>query len=268
NKLVFLTSPEDRVASNRTAADGTQTLVINGAFGPQKVVFVNGSALPSGLSSLASADLNDLRKDLNVVADAPVADAVSSKKLALFGNLGTAFRKDKNAPNPANDAENSSSASDDDNAPSESDGGDGGEGEGEGDGGGGVDDTAGFGILRQLFETGGFDLDDIGTTIDSLESLRPPLDHLDAVPRPVTLTTDDQGFPRFDVQFTKTIDGNTGLNLQALGGALSLNGSVDVSVDVHVHLVFGLDGQGFYIDADAPQDALGNPEPELTLSNL
>src|SRR5262249_22907230 len=80
--------------------------------------------------------------------------------------------------------------------------------------------------------------------------------------------TDDQGFPRFDVQFTKTIDGNTGLNLQALGGALSLNGSVDVSVDVHVHLVFGLDGQGFYIDADAPQDALGNPAPARTPSNL
>src|SRR5262249_46297984 len=91
---------------------------------------------------------------------------------------------------------------------------------------------------------------------------------LDNTPGNVTYTTDASGGVRFDMRVDKDVDGLSSLNLQAFGGAFSLQGNLDVTAEVHLHLVFGADAGGFYIDADGPKDAAGNPEPELVVDHI
>src|SRR5262249_47347128 len=125
-------------------------------------------------------------------------------------------------------------------------------------------------LFTRLFQEGprGFQIADIGVTITTPEQLRQALDDLDDQPGNVSLTTTPDGGVRYDVRFTKTLTGEADVNLSAFGGSLFLHGDVEISTDVTVHLVFGVDAQGFYIDAGAPRDAQGNPEPELTLGNI
>ena len=61
---------------------------------------------------------------------------------------------------------------------------------------------------------------------------------------------------------TKTLSGTADLDLNALGGAVELSGRLEVSADVALHLIFGIDSDGFFIDAESSQD------PELVVSNL
>jgi hypothetical protein len=52
------------------------------------------------------------------------------------------------------------------------------------------------------------------------------------------------------------------LNIEALGGAVDLEGTLDIRADLNVHLVFGVDADGFFLDPDS------NSEPEVSVSNL
>ncbi len=118
-------------------------------------------------------------------------------------------------------------------------------------------------VFRRLVETGqgAFALEDIGTGITTLADLRDRLDALDDTPDNVRLTQLN-GVTTFDVQVTKTLDGHTDLDLQALGGDISVSGTADVSADITLHIIFGVDADGFFIDT------AGNPDPLLTVGNV
>ena len=106
---------------------------------------------------------------------------------------------------------------------------------------------------------GAFDLSAIGSsTIPDFATLQQDLLGLSdpSDPGSVTYGGPATGDVQFDATINKTLDGTTDLDLEALGGTVSLTGSVDVSMMVHVHLIFGVDSEGFYIDTD-----LGHQRP-------
>ena len=129
-------------------------------------------------------------------------------------------------------------------------------GEGETEGGSG---SSGIPLLRRIVEsgTGAFNIADV----TSLDDLRDKLDALDDVPGNVSYTSDANGV-RFDMQVKKTLSGEAHLDVYAVGGAVNLTGALDLSADVSVHLVFGVDANGFFIDAAT------NPDPELVVRNV
>ncbi|HAM71756.1 MAG TPA: hypothetical protein DCM86_08950, partial [Verrucomicrobiales bacterium] len=141
----------------------------------------------------------------------------------------------------------------------------------EGDGGAGG--TVLGSLLRRLLkEDGGLDLGDVGTTqlVDTVEALRQALDDLDSTPGNVTLDTskdlDGDGTPDalFDVRFTKGLDGEINLDVDSPvfngAGSVRLGGRMEVSADVAAHLVFGVDGSGFFLKPTA--------DATFTLGNL
>src|SRR5262249_46690368 len=136
-------------------------------------------------------------------------------------------------------------------------------GEDEGDGStlgtGASPDTS---FLQRIFEEGpnGFRIADIGRTITTTEGLRQLLDGLDDTPNNVTLT-EANGVTRYDVHVNKTLDGSTGFAVDALGGRIDLAGAIEASVDIAVHLVLGVDPNGFFLDANGP-------DPEFVLKNV
>jgi hypothetical protein len=131
----------------------------------------------------------------------------------------------------------------------------------------GSDTASQIGFLGLLFGTvsGAFDMGQIGYSINTLNSLQKYLAGLSdpGQPNRVTYTQDPvTGDVRFDVTITKTLTGQTQLALSALGGTVDVNGTLDISALVHVHFVFGVDSQGFYIDTR------GNSDPEIVFSNI
>ena len=147
------------------------------------------------------------------------------------------------------------------------------------DAGGSVGGTAadngsgGPGIFERLFQedTGGFDVTTIGgPTIPDYPTLVQDLVDLSDTPNPnlVSYTLDSSGDPQFNVTINKTLDGTANLNLAALGGTISLTGDVDISMMVHVHLVFGIDSNGFYVDTAAVVNTLGQTVPMLSVDNI
>jgi hypothetical protein len=125
-------------------------------------------------------------------------------------------------------------------------------------------------LIRRLLEEGlgGFRIEDIGTTITTAEDLRAALDGLDDQAGNVTFTVSAEGVTRYDVTVVKVLDGAADLDVEALGGLVELNGSVDFSATITLHILFGVDATGFFIEADGAQDADGNPIPELVVSNI
>src|SRR5262249_30327029 len=118
-------------------------------------------------------------------------------------------------------------------------------------------------LFTRLLQGGPFDflVSQIGTTVGDLGALRAALDALDATPGNVRLFTQD-GVPRFDMTVARTFGGQANLDVGALGGLLSLSGDATFSLDATLHLVFGVDDRGFFIDPGAVDG------PELKLSNL
>ncbi|MBU6398951.1 MAG: LEPR-XLL domain-containing protein, partial [Verrucomicrobia bacterium] len=123
-------------------------------------------------------------------------------------------------------------------------------------------------VLDRLLQSGssGLRLSDIGGAINSWSSLVQFLDGLDNIPGNVVMTQSG-GVTRIDMQVVKTLGGTANLDVNLLGGALYLKGSLDVSVQVTLHLVFGVDSQGFFIDTN-PADTTAPNLPLLTISNL
>jgi hypothetical protein len=124
-------------------------------------------------------------------------------------------------------------------------------------------------ILRQIFETGtgALDLQSLMTSLTSMEELRAALDGLDSTAGNVTYRQVG-GTTTFNMIVNKTLSGQALLDVEALGGALRLNGEAEISADVRLHLVFGFDESGFFLDPDAAVNDDGDPEPELIISNF
>ncbi|HEY4634069.1 MAG TPA: hypothetical protein VIH00_09155, partial [Candidatus Limnocylindrales bacterium] len=129
-------------------------------------------------------------------------------------------------------------------------------GEPEADGG-----TSGGSILEQLLAaTEDFGLDQIGlASIPTFAELRQRLDDLDSTPGNVTLT-ETADTTTIDMRIVRDVDGAGEIDVDALAGAIFLKGSGEFSADVTLHLVFGVDEHGFFIDP--------TPDPELTVRNL
>ena len=72
----------------------------------------------------------------------------------------------------------------------------------------------------------------------------------------------------YDITINERLDGTAELDLEALGGSVSLFGTVDLSAMVHVDLAFGIDSQGFYIDTSALVNAQGKPLPIVTVDSI
>ena len=123
-------------------------------------------------------------------------------------------------------------------------------------------------LLRRFIEEniGAFNLADIGNTpaIDTLGKLRQRLDGLDTTQGNVKLTTED-GVTRYDVTIAKSLDGSANLDVQAevLGGMVQLRGDLEMTADIVLHVVFGVDANGFFID---PLN--GANATELSISNI
>src|SRR6185295_3730394 len=122
-----------------------------------------------------------------------------------------------------------------------------GEPEGEEEGEAGEEDAGTESILARLLEEGtGFRLEDIGTeAIPDLATLVQILDTLGDI------TVTEQGDTTlFDLTISnRTVEGAAELDIDALGGALFLHGDVEMSAVIDLHLVFGVDGQGFFVEA-------------------
>ena len=66
---------------------------------------------------------------------------------------------------------------------------------------------------------------------------------------------------RFDVQVLTSLEGEAKLGSSGVNN-VDMSIVAEVTADVAVHLVFGLDADGFFIDAD------GSGDPEFTINNL
>jgi hypothetical protein len=117
--------------------------------------------------------------------------------------------------------------------------------------------------LRRLFETGhgAFPLSEIGRSITTLAALRNVIDGLDEVADNVSMFENSDGV-LFDVEVRKSLTGLASLDLRGLLGAVDVDGHAEVTADVTLHLVFGTDARGFFIEAER------NPDPEVTVGNL
>ena len=124
-------------------------------------------------------------------------------------------------------------------------------------------------LFRRMIETGdnAFRIADIGTQISTFEQLRDRLDALDDIPNNVILnpTGTPEETSLLDVRIVdKPISGTAdfGVGSQVFGGDLQLAGLANITADVTMHIRFGVDGQGFFID---PED---NPDPEFNVRNI
>ena len=87
-------------------------------------------------------------------------------------------------------------------------------------------------LARLLFEGTGFSLDRIASgEIGSLAELRQVLDELDETDGNVTLT-EVGGVSTIDFRMDREIDGAADIDVDVLGGALTLQGRVDIEADV------------------------------------
>ncbi|MEX0642951.1 MAG: hypothetical protein WD468_09640 [Pirellulales bacterium] len=118
-------------------------------------------------------------------------------------------------------------------------------------------------LLRRLIERGfgGFNLSEIGRSIDTPEALRAKLDALDDISGNVTLT-EQATTTRWDVGIRKSLSGDADFDFDALGGAVTLGGTIEITADVTIRLVFGVDERGFFIEA------AGGGGPEVIIDNL
>ncbi|MEW6159625.1 MAG: hypothetical protein AB1813_19525, partial [Verrucomicrobiota bacterium] len=123
--------------------------------------------------------------------------------------------------------------------------------------------TIGHSIFQRIFETGpgALAISSIGTVITDPTALELRLEALDANPSNVTLTTTSDGF-RFDMQVATTFGGKSRIDIAGVGGTVSLSGELEILADISVHLVFGIDSNGFFID---PLAVTG---PEITVTNV
>jgi hypothetical protein len=129
------------------------------------------------------------------------------------------------------------------------------------------DTSEGSDILRRLIETGlgAFQISDIGLT-SANQTITQRLDELEQQfvgldPNGSVSMTQANGTTQFDVKITKTLEGTADFDATALNGLVGLSGTVDLTANVTLHLIFGVDSQGFYIAED-------NPDPEFVIDHI
>ncbi|MEX0330674.1 MAG: LEPR-XLL domain-containing protein, partial [Puniceicoccaceae bacterium] len=127
-------------------------------------------------------------------------------------------------------------------------------------------------LVQRLIESGpgSFRISDIGGLISTGADLANALDGLDSTPGNVTFT-DGSGDPspylEWDVQIIKTLSGQADLEFDFdVGiGDIDITGGIEVSADLTLDMVFGVDPNGFYIRTRDGDPSAG---PELSLGNI
>ncbi len=245
--LAFLPSQSAQTQTN-TLTGTTRRIVISGPNGPLTVIYTNGAGMPASLPTYSNP-VRAVGQFFSKLVSSPLGDTLNQQELPLLGALGDAV------DGVASTAANTDLVS----------------GGGDPDAGG---SDSGPGLFERILEegTGAFDVTQIGgPTIPDFPTLQQDLLDLSdpSDPGSVTYTVDPTtGYVIFNVTINKTLDGTATLDLQALGGSLTLVGTVDVSMLVHLHLVFGDDSQGFYLDTAGAVNAEGQPLPILTVDHI
>lgn len=121
--------------------------------------------------------------------------------------------------------------------------------------------VAGTPLLRRLFEEGlgAFSLATFAGSTTA--TIRQKFDDLDDLPGNVVLV-EENGVTRYDVRVVKVLHGQSSLDDALLGGLVRINGVLDFSARVSLHVVLGVDASGFFVETDA------SAEPELVVDQL
>src|SRR5258706_1864613 len=108
-------------------------------------------------------------------------------------------------------------------------------------------------LLGKLFTNGDTELrfEDIASL--TTKELEQRLEALDDNPDNVFY---DEATGRFDVTIAKNISGTADVDVSVLGGSVTLAGEVTISADITLHVVFGVDERGFFIDGGAVTNEL------------
>ncbi len=106
-------------------------------------------------------------------------------------------------------------------------------------------------LLARILEGGAsrFQFSDLGVTITTDGQLISLLDGLDDIPGNVTATTAGSDH-QFHVGVHRAISAHPMIDLDLLGGSLSLKADIDLSVMVDLELDLGVDERGFYVRTD------------------
>ena len=124
-------------------------------------------------------------------------------------------------------------------------------------------------LIRRLIEEGlgSFSLSDVHETgsINTAQLLRDRFDALDAIPNNVTLT-ETATSTKYDLQIVKSVSGTADLAIDnlILGGSVALDGTVEISADIALHLIFGVDATS----GDLFIEPLSGTTPEIVVTNL
>jgi hypothetical protein len=121
----------------------------------------------------------------------------------------------------------------------------------------------GSSLLERFVETGtgGFSLDDLGTSITTLDGLTAALQGLDPNGTVTPSVTADT--VTFDVLLHKTLDGQANVDVEDPLFSLN-NGLSDIAADLTLHLRFGVDANGLFWDVGTP----AAPSTLLTITNV
>ncbi|MCP3866573.1 MAG: LEPR-XLL domain-containing protein, partial [Gammaproteobacteria bacterium] len=144
-----------------------------------------------------------------------------------------------------------------------------------------LEETQTDSILDRLLQTGnnGFNIGEIGKSIGNNadfglagQELADALNALDGTS--VVYTNEYTGDPldaanylEWALNIDRTLSGRSSLDMdfEALGGSIDIDGSIDVSADVALDIVFGVDEEGFYIKT---RDADGAAPVEFLVDNF
>ncbi|MSU60792.1 MAG: LEPR-XLL domain-containing protein [Pedosphaera sp.] len=119
-------------------------------------------------------------------------------------------------------------------------------------------------LWRRIFESGSpFRPSDLGTLITTDGAFQTLLDSLDDSPLNVVanagsgiLQLGKPGAP-----FRRTVTVSAPVNVDVLGGLLSIHGSLELSLDVELMIEMGIDGKGFYLKKNMV-------DPEVMIRNI
>jgi hypothetical protein len=111
-------------------------------------------------------------------------------------------------------------------------------------------------------------LDDMGETVNTGQEITALFDSLDDSQGNVSFTTQADGTVLFDVRIQKELSGETELATSFLGDLVDVDAVIRMTGTVHVHVVIGVDAEGFLIDVNGNKDANGNSEPEIAFDNM
>ncbi len=222
---------------NMVVPPGSGQVVITNPQGVEgKVNYTNTQQVFTQLTNVNN--LNRLRNGLQALTlDRALTQALTTRTVPFLGHsLGSVIAGISNAPQPASDPNpDAASSSGDSNAPASADLNIDSQGDTES-------------LFTELLQGGpnGFLVSQIGTQITTSAEFIAALNSLSDSGDSKVTETEDSGVTRYDVTIDRTFTGDA--NLGVSDGLFSLAGSASFSVEASLHIVFGLDGQGFFLD--------------------